>query len=141
LCVANHRYELDAILLWMACEKLKCLGSSRAFAKKELKYVPIVGWTFFFGEYIFLERSWEKDAKNIGPALDKLMAYEQHMPLTIIAEGTRFTQEKYKASLQFAKDKGLKVEYKYHLLPRIKGFAYSVRYLKQNRKQKKFIIR
>ncbi len=141
MCVTNHRYELDPTLLWMACEKVKCLGSSKAFGKKELKYVPIVGWTFFFGEYIFLERNWEKDAKNIGPALDKLMAYEEHMLLMIAAEGTRFTQEKYKASMQFAKDKGLKVEYKYHLLPRIRGFAYSVRYLKQNCKQNKFIIR
>jgi len=133
--VANHRYELDAPFLWMACEKAKCLGSAKAFGKKELKAVPIVGWTFFFGEYVFLARNWEKDSKNIEPSLDKLMAHKDNILLMIAAEGTRFTKDKYEASVQFAKDRGLNVNYKHHLLPRIKGFAYSVRYLKANRKK------
>jgi len=39
-----------------------------------------------------------------------------------MCEGTRFTQEKYEASVEIAKQKGLPV-LKHHLLPRTKGFT------------------
>lgn len=39
----------------------------------------------------------------------------------IFCEGTRFTKEKHKASMEYAKLKGYK-ELKHHLLPRTKGF-------------------
>lgn len=37
-------------------------------------------------------------------------------------EGTRFTQEKYEASMEVAREKGLPL-LKHHLLPRTKGFV------------------
>ena len=132
--ISNHRYETDAVFLWMTCEKFGVLGAAKAFGKKELRFVPIVGWTFFFGEYIFLERNWQKDSKNIGQGLDRLMDHNSSVCLMFAAEGTRFTPQKYETSMKFAKDKGLGVHYKHHLLPRVKGFAYSVKYLKENRK-------
>ena len=132
--VSNHRYEVDPVFMWMCAEKFNSLGGSKAFGKKELRFVPIIGWTFFFGEYIFLERNWEKDANNIGMGLDRLMDHKNNILLLIAAEGTRFTPEKYKASRKFAEEKGLDVHYKHHLLPRVKGFAYSIRHLKRNRK-------
>ena len=132
--VSNHRYEVDAAFMWMCAQKYNCLGSCKAFGKKELKFVPIIGWTFFFGEYIFLERNWEKDSKNIGLGLDRLMDHKQNVILMIAAEGTRFTPEKFKASMKFAEQKGLEVRYKHHLLPRVKGFAYTIKHLKENRK-------
>ncbi|CAG2173217.1 unnamed protein product, partial [Oppiella nova] len=131
LVVANHRYETDAAFLWLVAERYGCLGSSKAFAKRELRYVPIIGWTFFFGEYIFLERDWRKDADNIATGLDHIMAHKQPTLLMIAAEGTRFTAQKYETSMKFAADRGLGVHYKHHLLPRVKGFAYSVRHLKE----------
>jgi lysophosphatidic acid acyltransferase/lysophosphatidylinositol acyltransferase len=39
----------------------------------------------------------------------------------MFCEGTRYTEEKHIASLEFAKSKGL-VELKHHLLPRTRGF-------------------
>ena len=39
-----------------------------------------------------------------------------------MCEGTRFTQKKYEASLEVAKQKGLPI-LKHHLLPRTKGFT------------------
>ena len=41
--------------------------------------------------------------------------------MIIFCEGTRFTEEKYKASVDFAKSKGLPV-FKHHLYPRTRGF-------------------
>ena len=39
-----------------------------------------------------------------------------------MCEGTRFTKEKYEASVEIAKEKGLPI-LKHHLLPRTKGFT------------------
>lgn len=64
------------------------------------------------------------------------MAHEYPIILMLAAEGTRYTKEKYEASMKFARSRGLP-EYKYHLLPRVKGFAYTVRHLKEKRKLNK----
>lgn len=45
--------------------------------------------------------------------------------MLLFPEGTRFTDKKHKASLDFAKEKNLP-ELKYHLLPRTKGFIASL---------------
>lgn len=46
------------------------------------------------------------------------------------AEGTRFTEEKHKASVKFAQERGMPV-LKHHLIPRTKGFTASLPYLKK----------
>lgn len=131
LCVSNHRYEVDAAFSWMVCDRFGALGNAKAFGKKELQYVPIIGWSMFFGEYIFLQRNWDKDSLNIGAGLDRVMAHKKPVLLFIAAEGTRFTETKHKVSMEFARQKGLP-QFKYHLLPRYKGFQYSVKHLKEN---------
>lgn len=45
--------------------------------------------------------------------------------IILFPEGTRFTQQKYEKSLQFAREKGLP-ELKHHLTPRPKGFLTSL---------------
>lgn len=47
----------------------------------------------------------------------------------IHCEGTRFTEKKHQISMQVAQAKGLP-SLKYHLLPRTKGFAVTVRSLR-----------
>ncbi|CAG2111654.1 unnamed protein product, partial [Medioppia subpectinata] len=116
----------------LVSNKFNVLGGCKAFGKKDLRYTPIIGWTFFFGEYIFLERNWVKDSMNIGSGIDRLMAHKHPVILMIAAEGTRFTAQKYETSMKFAADRQLGVHYNHHLLPRVKGFAYSVKHLKQN---------
>lgn len=46
------------------------------------------------------------------------------------AEGTRFTEEKHKASVEFAKKRGIPV-LKHHLIPRTKGFTTSLQFLRE----------
>lgn len=52
------------------------------------------------------------------------------------AEGTRFTEEKHKASVEFAKERGMPV-LKHHLIPRTKGFTTSLPFL---RKKCKYVV-
>ena len=49
--------------------------------------------------------------------------------LCLFAEGTRFTEEKHKISVEFAKSRGLPI-FKHHLIPRTKGFCFLVKHLK-----------
>lgn len=49
--------------------------------------------------------------------------------VAIYCEGTRFTKEKHKKSMEYAKKKGLPL-LKHHLAPRTKGFALLAEYLR-----------
>lgn len=91
--------------------------------------MPIIGWSFHFGEFIFLERNWEKDSKIMEDCLNNLKEYEDKICLLLFAEGTRFTKDKYEQSCKFAEDRGL-TALKYHLIPRTRGFTYTVNHLK-----------
>lgn len=52
------------------------------------------------------------------------------------AEGTRFTEEKHKASVAFAEERGMPVLH-HHLIPRTKGFTTSLPFL---RKKCKYVV-
>lgn len=49
--------------------------------------------------------------------------------ILLMAEGTRFTPEKYEASVKFAREKGFS-ELKHHLSPRTKGFITSIPHIR-----------
>ncbi|XP_057318974.1 1-acyl-sn-glycerol-3-phosphate acyltransferase gamma-like [Microplitis mediator] len=125
----NHSYEIDWLMGWMFCDRIKMLGNCKAYAKKSIQYVPTLGWAWKFAESVFLERSWEKDKETIGHQISELGDYPDTMWLLLYAEGTRFTAEKLEASQKFAKEKGLAI-LKHHLTPRTKGFTASIPHLK-----------
>ncbi|XP_014676006.1 PREDICTED: 1-acyl-sn-glycerol-3-phosphate acyltransferase gamma-like [Priapulus caudatus] len=125
IVILNHSYEIDWLMGWMLCGRCNTLGSSKIYGKKILKYFPIIGWAWAFSEVIFLERNWEKDKSAIMKAMDNLADFPLPVWLLLFCEGTRFTEAKHKASLEFARSRGLP-ELKYHLLPRTKGFVLSV---------------
>jgi lysophosphatidic acid acyltransferase / lysophosphatidylinositol acyltransferase len=140
LVIPNHSTEIDHFVLPSYGEKLDILGLSNAFVKKSLLYFPIIGQCFLFCcRFIFLDRSFDKDEKNIKRELVKYIELKYPGGSTLFfAEGTRFTEEKNKASIEFAKSKNLPI-YKYHLLPRTKGFKACVEVMKKM-KDKKCII-
>ncbi|GLG93978.1 Putative lysophosphatidic acid acyltransferase lpaat [Gryllus bimaculatus] len=127
--IMNHRYETDWLVGWLLCERVKLLGNCKTYAKKSIQYVPTMGWAWRLGESVFLERSWEKDKETIGRQIRELVEYPDSMWLLLMAEGTRFTQEKHTASQHFAQEKGLP-DLKHHLTPRTRGFTYSLPYLR-----------
>jgi lysophosphatidic acid acyltransferase/lysophosphatidylinositol acyltransferase len=40
-----------------------------------LQWAPVLGWSWKFQEVVFLERNWEKDKKNLGRQLTRLVNY------------------------------------------------------------------
>lgn len=125
LLLMNHTYEVDWLVGWMFCEKIGVLGNCKAYAKKVIQYIPTIGWSWKFAEFVFLERSFEKDKEIIGNQIKEIMDYPDPVWLLLNAEGTRFTEQKHEASVKFARDRGM-VELKHHLIPRTKGFTASL---------------
>ncbi len=46
-------------------------------SKSSLKYIPILGWSFWFAEYIFLKRVWETDQKLLIRDLKNIFNYPE----------------------------------------------------------------
>ncbi|XP_062912489.1 1-acyl-sn-glycerol-3-phosphate acyltransferase delta-like [Mobula hypostoma] len=129
IVILNHNYEIDFLCGWDFCERFGVLGSSKVLAKKELAYVPLIGWMWYFLEIVFCKRQWEEDRKNVVQSLLNLRDYPEIFWFLIHCEGTRFTEKKHQISMQVAEAKGLP-KLKYHLLPRTKGFAFTVQCLR-----------
>ena len=60
-------------------------------AKKSLKFMPIMGWCWYFCEFIFLERNWEKDRLIFGQSLDRFMEYVDPVLILLFCEGNHDT--------------------------------------------------
>ncbi|XP_045469953.1 1-acyl-sn-glycerol-3-phosphate acyltransferase gamma-like [Harmonia axyridis] len=123
--IMNHAYEVEWLLGWIILERVKILGNAKAYCKKAIQYMPVLGWNWKFSEFVFLERNFEKDKKNIHHQVGELSDHPDPMWLVLYPEGTRFNEEKHKASVEFAR-KHNQPELKYHLLPRTKGFIASL---------------
>lgn len=130
LLMMNHSYEIDWLMGWIFCEKSRVLGNCKAYAKKVIQYIPAIGWAWKFAEFVFLERSYEKDKEIIGRQINEIFDYPDPAWLLLNAEGTRFTEQKHEACNKFARERGMP-ELKHHLIPRAKGFQASLPYLKE----------
>lgn len=75
LVVLNHKYDIDWLLGWILCQRVSLLAGSKVVAKSALKYIPVLGWSFWFAEYIFLKRVWEKDQKQLVTDLNNIFDY------------------------------------------------------------------
>lgn len=130
LLVMNHAYETDWLFGWMFTEKIGVLGNCKAYAKKVISYIPTIGWSWKFAEFVFLERSFDKDKQIILKQLNEIFDYPDPVWLLLNAEGTRFTKSKHDASVKFAQERGM-VVLNHHLIPRTKGFTASLPVLKK----------
>ncbi|CAF1565372.1 unnamed protein product [Rotaria sp. Silwood1] len=125
LAIMNHKYDIDWLAAWMACQRLGMLKGSKIVGKQSLKFVPILGWSWICTETIFVRRVWESDRETLVKDLRKTLANypkNHYFNLMLSCEGTRFTEKKRLASMKIAREKGLP-ELKHHLLPRTKGFT------------------
>lgn len=130
LLVMNHAYETDWLFGWLFTEKIGVLGNCKAYAKKVISYIPTIGWNWKFAEFVFLERSFDKDKEIIATQLSEVFDYPDPVWLLLNAEGTRFTKSKHEASVKFAQERGMTV-LNHHLIPRTKGFIASLPVLKK----------
>ncbi|KAJ0973619.1 hypothetical protein J5N97_015584 [Dioscorea zingiberensis] len=125
LVIPNHRSDVDWLVGWILAERTGYLGSTIAIMKKSSKYLPVIGWSMWFSEFLFLERSWAKDESTLKSGLQRLEDFPRPFMLALFVEGTRFTEAKLLAAQEFAASRGLPIP-KNVLVPRTKGFVSSV---------------
>ncbi|CAH1117923.1 unnamed protein product [Phaedon cochleariae] len=124
-CVMNHTYEIDWLIGWMIADRIHLLGNCKAYAKKVIQYVPVLGWAWKCSEFVFLERNFDKDKEVIHKQITELSDHPDPMWLLMFPEGTRFTKKKLEASQEFAIKNNLP-ELNHHLMPRSRGFIASL---------------
>ncbi|XP_025014464.1 1-acyl-sn-glycerol-3-phosphate acyltransferase 2 isoform X1 [Ricinus communis] len=125
LILANHRSDIDWLVGWMLAQRAGCLGSALAVMKKSSKFLPVIGWSMWFSEYLFLERSWAKDESTLKSGIQRLKDFPRPFWLGLFVEGTRFTKAKLLAAQQYAASQGLPIP-RNVLIPRTKGFVSAV---------------
>lgn len=129
LVISNHNCDLDWLVGWILAQRSGCLGSALAVMKKEAKVLPIIGWSMWFSDYVFLERSWGKDERTLQSGFERLVDFPMPFWLALFVEGTRFTQAKLLAAQEFAASRGIPVP-RNVLIPRTKGFVSAVTHLR-----------
>jgi lysophosphatidic acid acyltransferase/lysophosphatidylinositol acyltransferase len=77
LFLMNHTYEIDAPATWMFSDHFNILGRVKCFVKKELMFVPVLGWSWFFAEFFFLERDWAKDKRVMEDRFASLASWPE----------------------------------------------------------------
>ncbi|KAG2405666.1 hypothetical protein LR48_Vigan03g218600 [Vigna angularis] len=129
LVISNHRSDIDWLVGWVSAQRSGCLGSTLAVMKKSSKFLPVIGWSMWFSEYLFLERSWAKDESTLKLGIQRLSDYPLPFWLALFVEGTRFTQAKLLAAQEYATSTGLPVP-RNVLIPRTKGFVSAVSHMR-----------
>ncbi|GFP89673.1 1-acyl-sn-glycerol-3-phosphate acyltransferase 2 [Phtheirospermum japonicum] len=129
LVICNHRSDIDWLVGWVLAQRSGCLGSSLAVMKKSSKFLPVIGWSMWFSEYLFLERSWAKDENTLKSGLQRLSDFPLPFWLALFVEGTRFTQAKLLAAQEYASSTGIPVP-RNVLIPRTKGFVTAVSHMR-----------
>ncbi|XP_011006208.1 PREDICTED: 1-acyl-sn-glycerol-3-phosphate acyltransferase 3 isoform X2 [Populus euphratica] len=129
LVISNHKSDLDWLVGWILAQRSGCLGSALAVMKKEAKVLPVIGWSMWFSDYVFLERSWGKDERTLQSGFEWLEDFPMPFWLALFVEGTRFTQAKLLAAQEFAASRGSPVP-RNVLIPRTKGFVSAVTHLR-----------
>ncbi|KAK4838143.1 hypothetical protein QYF36_011380 [Acer negundo] len=129
LVVANHKSDIDWLVGWVLAQRSGCLGSALAVMKKSSKFLPVIGWSMWFSEYLFLERSWAKDENTLKSGLQRLKDFPQPFWLALFVEGTRFTQAKLLAAQEYAASTGMPIP-RNVLIPRTKGFVAAVSHMR-----------
>ncbi|XP_019166068.1 PREDICTED: 1-acyl-sn-glycerol-3-phosphate acyltransferase 2-like [Ipomoea nil] len=129
LVISNHKSDIDWLVGWVLAQRSGCLGSTLAVMKKSSKLLPVIGWSMWFSEYLFLERSWAKDETTLKSGLQQLRDYPLPFWLALFVEGTRFTQAKLLAAQEYATSTGLPVP-RNVLIPRTKGFVTAVSHMR-----------
>eukprot|EP01064_Diplonema_japonicum_P027735 TRINITY_DN4084_c0_g4_i2.p1 TRINITY_DN4084_c0_g4~~TRINITY_DN4084_c0_g4_i2.p1 ORF type:complete len:399 (+),score=66.35 TRINITY_DN4084_c0_g4_i2:79-1197(+) len=129
ILVGNHAGDVDWMMGWYLAEKVGILQNSKAYMKKISKFLPILGWCWYFSDYIFLDRNWNTDKKTLAKTFETMNSYKSNFWLALFAEGTRKSPQKLKESQEWCAKNGKPV-LKHVLWPRSKGFISSVQALR-----------
>jgi lysocardiolipin and lysophospholipid acyltransferase/lysophosphatidic acid acyltransferase/lysophosphatidylinositol acyltransferase len=131
LLIANHQQMPDIPAIMKFCKTKDRLGDMKYFVKKQLKWVPGMGWGMQFLDCLFIDRDWASDHEQIRMTFHRLVSGSVPVHLVSFVEGTRLTLAKLEAAQGYAREGGLTVP-RHTLVPRSKGFSASVEGLRSH---------
>lgn len=128
VCVMNHISDVDMLvgLALLTRYGPPFPGNAKAIVKSALARVPIFGWVLYFGEFLFVTRSWEADEARLSADLRSLLSYPVPVWFVLWPEGSRATPEKLATSQAYAARTG-RPTLAHVLLPRFKAFLSVMR--------------
>lgn len=129
IVVANHQQMPDITFLMRLAQRKDRLGDLKWFVKRQVKYVPGVGWGLSFLDALFVNRDWAKDRESIERTFSHITTNRVPLWLILFAEGTRITPEKLERSRRHAFVRGQPAP-QHVLVPRTKGFVAAVQGLR-----------
>ena len=127
MILGNHYGDVDWIMGWIVSEKIGQLGSCKSYLKKVTRYLPVIGWSWWMCDFVFMDRTWEADKERLFKRFETLRKHPDETPFMIglFCEGTRVSEEKLEASRKWCAETGRPV-LEHIMWPRTKGFASSV---------------
>ncbi|EDQ89481.1 uncharacterized protein MONBRDRAFT_32290 [Monosiga brevicollis MX1] len=131
VALCNHVSNVDWLIGWLLADKFGVLGGAKCLLKKDLAFLPVLGWSWWFLEYTYISRNWEKDEKKIHQGLSRLQDYPLPFWEVIYAEGTRKTPEKHAKGLEFCRRNNLP-EFQHVMYPRTKGYVVAMEELRKH---------
>jgi 1-acyl-sn-glycerol-3-phosphate acyltransferase len=131
LVVANHQQMPDIPAIMKFARTKDRLGDLKFFVKKQLKWVPGMGWGMQFLDCLFIDRDWSADRETIRTTFSRLVDDRVPVYLVSFVEGTRLTLPKLAAAQQYSQSHDLRAP-THTLVPRTKGFAASVEGLRSH---------
>ena len=120
--IANHQAMVDIPIITLLVRDAKMLPYIKWFVKDPIKYCPGIGWGMLFLDCVFLKREWAKDRKRIEATFSRLNHPSSRFWLISFPEGTRFTKNKHKKAVEFAKARSLPLP-QHTLVPKPRGFS------------------
>ncbi|KAF2155932.1 hypothetical protein K461DRAFT_265395 [Myriangium duriaei CBS 260.36] len=130
IVVANHVDWTDFYLIQHLAVKAGMLGRCRWFAKRELRWVPFLGWGLWAMGMPLVSRKWTQDKREMDRVFHGVVARKWPMWLVAYSEGTRFTPRKHAEAVDWCKAHHKPVP-KHLLYPRTKGFVATVQNLRK----------
>eukprot|EP00183_Erythrolobus_madagascarensis_P006769 CAMPEP_0185844316 /NCGR_PEP_ID=MMETSP1354-20130828/527_1 /TAXON_ID=708628 /ORGANISM="Erythrolobus madagascarensis, Strain CCMP3276" /LENGTH=412 /DNA_ID=CAMNT_0028543957 /DNA_START=21 /DNA_END=1256 /DNA_ORIENTATION=- len=123
LLISNHQGNLDWMIGLASAHAFgsPMPGSVKAVIKRSLMFVPIFGWIFWALEFMFLQRSWDRDQDMLRRGGKRLQSYPRPLWMALWPEGTRQTRAKLEESQSFCRKRGFPVLQNL-LFPRLKAF-------------------
>lgn len=131
LLVANHQQMPDIPAIMKFARTKDRLGDLKFFVKKQLKWVPGMGWGMQFLDCLYIDRDWTADRETIRKTFARLVDGKVPVYLVSFVEGTRLTLPKLAAAMEYAGAHGLRPPI-HTLVPRTKGFEASVEGLRSH---------
>ncbi|KAI9740321.1 MAG: hypothetical protein M1834_004900 [Cirrosporium novae-zelandiae] len=130
IVVVNHVSWTDFYMIQALAIRSGMLGRCRYFAKKQLRWVPFLGWGLWAMGMPLVSREWTKDQKEIERVFWGPKQFGWPIWLISYSEATRFTPRKHAETVRWC-EANLRPIPKHTLYPRTKGFISMVQHLRE----------